>query len=114
MIDVFYRGTCEGLGRNRVEVVRNGVAQPLVHHVLHSPVGFTWGYDGSGPHELARCILIDYLDLKDESIFSSLPSNYHDFVRDHIATLPPHGTPCTWVISGSTIAAWLKEHASEK
>lgn len=31
---------------------------PLVHHVRHSPDGFSWGYNGSGPSELARCMLI--------------------------------------------------------
>lgn len=34
---------------------------PLTHHVKHSPDGFAWGYGGSGPAELARCILIDHL-----------------------------------------------------
>lgn len=34
----------------------------LTHHVKHSPTGFEWGYGGSGPAELARCILIDHFD----------------------------------------------------
>jgi hypothetical protein len=33
----------------------------LRHVVKHSPTGFSWGYDGSGPSDLARCILIDVL-----------------------------------------------------
>lgn len=32
----------------------------LPHEKRHSPDGFAWGYGGSGPSELARCILIDY------------------------------------------------------
>lgn len=35
---------------------------PLAHHVKHSPDGFSWGYGGSGPSELARCLLIASLD----------------------------------------------------
>lgn len=31
---------------------------PLAHYVRHSPDGFAWGYAGSGPTELARCLLI--------------------------------------------------------
>lgn len=31
----------------------------LKHHVRHSPDGFEFGYGGSGPSELARCILLD-------------------------------------------------------
>jgi hypothetical protein len=38
-----------------------GETLPLRHHVRHSPAGFNWGYGGSGPAELARCILIDHL-----------------------------------------------------
>lgn len=34
---------------------------PLTHHAKHSPSGFSWGYAGSGPSELARCLLIDHL-----------------------------------------------------
>jgi len=30
----------------------------LQHLVRHSPDGFSWGYHGSGPAELARCLLI--------------------------------------------------------
>jgi Family of unknown function (DUF6166) len=33
----------------------------LHHHVRHSPDGFSWGYTGSGPADLARCLLIDAL-----------------------------------------------------
>jgi hypothetical protein len=38
------------------------VGRPLHHHVKHSPDGFAWGYHGSGPAELARCLLIDALE----------------------------------------------------
>jgi len=35
--------------------------RPLPHALRHSPDGFAWGYGGSGPSELARCLLIDVL-----------------------------------------------------
>lgn len=35
---------------------------PLKHRIYHSPTGFEWGYMGSGPSDLARSILWDYLD----------------------------------------------------
>jgi hypothetical protein len=34
---------------------------PLPHFVKHSPDGYSWGYGGSGPAELARCLLIHAL-----------------------------------------------------
>lgn len=43
---------------------RTKLIGPLTHHSKHSPSGFSWGYAGSGPSELARCILIDHLDDK--------------------------------------------------
>jgi hypothetical protein len=41
--------------------LRTGWGEPLRHVVKHSPAGFEWGYEGSGPAELARCLLIDVL-----------------------------------------------------
>lgn len=40
---------------------RLALVGPLPHHSKHSPSGFSWGYAGSGPAELARCLLIDHL-----------------------------------------------------
>lgn len=34
-------------------------AKILAHHLRHSPTGYNWGYGGSGPSELARCILLN-------------------------------------------------------
>ena len=33
----------------------------LKHVVFHSPTGFSWGYGGSGPADLALSILADHL-----------------------------------------------------
>jgi hypothetical protein len=41
--------------------LKTGWREPLRHVVKHSPTGFEWGYEGSGPAELARCLLIDVL-----------------------------------------------------
>lgn len=30
---------------------------PLVHRARYSPTGFSWGYDGAGPRDLARSLL---------------------------------------------------------
>jgi hypothetical protein len=60
-----YEGNNEGPATPGVVTVRedDGPRRPLRHHVRHSPTGFSWGYGGSGPAELARCVLIDCLDL---------------------------------------------------
>ena len=38
-----------------------GEIKNLKHHVYHSPTGFSWGYGGSGPADLACSILWDLL-----------------------------------------------------
>lgn len=44
-----------------VRDLSTGEETPLTHYVRHSPDGFLWGYAGSGPAELARCLIIDAL-----------------------------------------------------
>ena len=39
----------------------DGSTTTLEHHRKHSPAGFEWGYLGSGPAELARCLVIDHM-----------------------------------------------------
>ena len=67
---------------------------PLEHHVRHSPDGFAWGYHGSGPSELARCLLLDAVG--DEA-------GYQDFKREVVARWPMHGN---WTITAEEIQAW--------
>lgn len=59
---------------------------PLPHIVKHSPDGFSWGYGGSGPADLARSLLIHALDLK-----SDCPSCGGTGCR---YTYPEDRTPC--------------------
>lgn len=79
----------------------------LRHHVRHSPSGFEWGYHGSGPADLARCILIDYFDMHEaveEEPDRSLGVSYQDFKREKIAPLP---ADTAWVITEHEIEDWL-------
>lgn len=58
-----YRGEVGGVG-TLVWVFdpSTGIESRLTHYIRHSPDGFSWGYSGSGPSELARCLLIDALE----------------------------------------------------
>jgi hypothetical protein len=51
----------------------------------HSPSGFSWGFGGSGPAQLALAILLRYLPEK-EAV-----SLHQDFKWKFIATLPQEG-----------------------
>ena len=47
----------------------------------HSPDGFSWGYNGSGPAQLALAILLVFLP-KEQAV-----SIYQDFKREVVAVL---------------------------
>jgi len=44
----------------RVRMVENNVSRILSHYGYHSSRGFSWGYGGIGPTELALNVLADY------------------------------------------------------
>lgn len=48
----------------------------------HSPTGFSWGYGGSGPAQLALAILLKYLSKE------KVVALYQDFKREVIARFP--------------------------
>lgn len=83
-------------------VQARGHRETLRHHVRHSPTGFNHGYTGSGPAELARCILISYLG--DAYPHMAL---YQEFKRHFIAGLPQGQG---WELNGALIGAWLKRN----
>jgi Family of unknown function (DUF6166) len=85
----------------------------LPHFPFHSPSGFEWGYQGSGPAELARCILLDFYGVTPEkrgSYFDptpgELPVSYQEFKRDFIARLPQHNG---FEITAEQIADWAEQ-----
>jgi hypothetical protein len=71
--------------------------KPLKHRIYHSPSGFNWGYLGSGPGDLARSILWDYLG-------NEPPRNmYMDFKERFVS-----GWGNEWEISSQEIQDWMK------
>lgn len=73
---------------------------PRYDLVNHSPTGFAWHYEGSGPAQLALAILAD---VAGEAIALA---HYQDFKRDVIAALPEGAFGLTragvrtWLIAG--------------
>lgn len=76
------------------------VCVPVEHHVAHSPDGFEWGYGGSGPAELARCLLWHYLGAE------PAPACYQAFKAAAIATAPEDGG----VIPMEDVTRWLEAY----
>lgn len=61
-LDVVYRGhgndNPAGGRLVTIETPDGTVIGTLRHIVKHSPTGYTWGYSGSGPADLARSLLV--------------------------------------------------------
>lgn len=68
----------------------------LKHRVRHSPTGFSWGYPGSGPADLARSILWDFIGAE------PTPGLYQDFKFQFVSVWGDE-----WEIRGCQIQDWL-------
>ena len=58
--------------------------------VNHSPDGFNWGYNGSGPAQLALAVCMRLFGYRKKKLvsFNRLPFDHLGFQRDKITTLP--------------------------
>jgi hypothetical protein len=66
----------------------------------HSPTGFSWGYSGSGPAQLALAILADYFSNDVKAL-----QYYHDFKWRVIAGIHTD----EWILTGQEIDAAMAE-----
>jgi hypothetical protein len=64
----------------------------------HSPTGFEWGYNGSGPAQLALAMLYEVTGDKERSI-----DLHQQFKREVVARLPKH----EWYFRGLVVEAWI-------
>ena len=71
----------------------------------HSPSGYEWGYEGSGPAQLALAILLDFVGDEEVAL-----NNYQAFKTEFIASLSHEATQ--WSMQGSSIAAFLLRRSS--
>jgi Family of unknown function (DUF6166) len=89
------------LSDQQVFVVRNGQIRPLrVRTDLcnHSPDGFSWGYAGSGPAQLALAMLMEVLD-----DWSRVQRLYQRFKECVTAQVPQDAN---WTADGADVYAW--------
>jgi hypothetical protein len=67
----------------------------------HSPTGFEWGYEGSGPAQLALAILLDVgMDVR------RAQSLYQDFKRDVVS----HFKRDSFTIKDVEVREWIRKH----
>lgn len=107
-MELEYHGTKEEIGPCKVMVKEthwNGVSinHTLEHVERHSPDGFSWGYGGSGPADLALSILVDYC--KRYKFDDKIPDKYYQqFKNDFIAASSDELN-----ITSAQIKEWLKD-----
>lgn len=97
-----YRGNNEGgspASQHLITVCDGDDVAMLCHRVRHSPTGLSWGYGGSGPADLARSILWDYLGAEPH------PACYQPFKFDFVARWPQDGS---WTLTADEVAEWMK------
>ncbi len=102
---------CREGGRVRAYMVDSdalgkGERHPVTHRVHHSPDGFEYGYSGSGPSDLARSILWDYLEAEPD------PAMYIAFREDFIAGLNPDDS--LHLIGESELSDWLLRYDEDE
>lgn len=114
-----------------VEDLSDGALNNLTHYVRHSPDGFLWGYEGSGPAELARCLLIDALgsaaweegevNRAGESLngpftvygdISNLVEQLYQSYKSQVIARLDRGTD--WTLSQNSILTWVRQAADLK
>lgn len=69
----------------------------------HSPTGFSWGYHGSGPAQLALALLADATGLDDQAL-----SHYQQFKHEVVSRWPAE-----WTITAKEINDWLCQKLEE-
>jgi hypothetical protein len=71
----------------------------------HSPTGFSWGYLGSGPSQLALAILLDATQAGTRGAIE-VTGVYQQFKTEVVAGWPIDGT---WEISADEVFDWLAQ-----
>ena len=66
--------------------------------MAHSAEGFSWGFQGDGPMELAMCILWDFLGHEPH------PALYRKFLEDYVLRWEHND----WSLSSDAIEDWLE------
>lgn len=87
------------------------------HVTNHSPTGFSWGYNGSGPADLALNILEQYLQQSGHDgprvkmwkgdCFELAQLLYQKFKQDVVAQIPDDGGAISW----DAVGDWMDAHA---
>ncbi len=97
----------------------SGTVRELKHFPFHSPTGFEWGYQGSGPADLALAILVEHFNEHPPTTGYSDPSAsrwqrgsqawaLHQKFKTDVVGRWQHDE---WAYTSSNIAQWIGDQA---
>jgi hypothetical protein len=89
-----------GDGGYEVTCVDAGGERPLYHAVHWSPTGYSWGYSGAGPTDMAASLLLDRLGYVPQRRI------VYRFRDDVVAVLSAN-----FMLTYADVDAWIDEHA---
>lgn len=75
--------------------------KPSQRLLSHSPAGFEWGYEGSGPAQLALALLLDFSSDEELAV-----KHHHAFKQQIIAQIPQEEV--SWRLKGEDIGSFLQ------
>ena len=99
-----YIGKREKDGCHVFENGRKIELEPSLSLRNHSPTGFEWGYRGSGPHQLALAILLDFTNNEIRAM-----QYYNQFVDEFVVDFAQDG----FVLTEAELAIWIKKKIFE-
>jgi Family of unknown function (DUF6166) len=76
---------------------------PSLEVRMHSPTGFAWGFEGSGPAQLSLAILLEELVPLGFSVIG-VCAYYQDYKREVIARLAPDKA---WRLTSADVVKWF-------
>lgn len=105
--EVTYTGQIIRTKEGGMLVLRNGLPlspEPSQKLVNHSPNGFSWGYSGSGPAQLALALLLDVTHNP------SLAMNHHQCFKSEITA--GFDMKASWTLTSTAIKHWVDNHGN--
>ena len=107
-----YRGVVTADGEVIVTVDKGTLLPPRLDLHNHSPTGFAWGYEGSGPAQLALGLLAHHFGAEDAASADLRALELHQRFKSRVVARLAQDAP--WVLRTEDVARFVDELAREE
>lgn len=94
----------------------------LPHHKHHSTAGYSWGYLGSGPADLALALMVNYYKRRGDKVTRKVrvfegevdyrAFQFHQALKFGVVSKIPHDT--AWVLTYDELDTWVRAQEQAK